>query len=157
MPYANLSIGIDENLRQTLLNFLSDMELNMSFLVQLTPAEKKKYLRLGAKSPAFLSRAVELAKQNPQVLPNYFNQAEFEKDVQDFEIMSDLLVQINKLQQAIKDTKMAFEQESIRAALDFYKHCQSAANQNVAGSQEVVKELSSIMPKKGKFNKKKLL
>jgi hypothetical protein len=55
--------------------------------------------------------------------------------------MSDLLVQINKMQQAIKDTTIAFEQESIRSALDFYKHCQSAAIQNVLGAQEAVKEL----------------
>jgi hypothetical protein len=156
MPYANLSIGIDDNLRQTLFNFLSDMELNMSFLVQLTPVEKKKYLRLGTKSSAFLSRAVELAKQNPNILPTYFNQTEFEKDVRDFETMSDLLVQINKMQQAIKDTTIAFEQESIRSALDFYKHCQSAAIQNVLGAQEAVKELSVIMPKKGKAKKRRL-
>jgi hypothetical protein len=88
MPYQNLSIGIDDNLRQTLLNFLSNMELNMSFLVQLTPSEKKNYLRLGTKSPAFLKRTVELSKQNQQILPNYVNQSEFEKDVQDFEFMS---------------------------------------------------------------------
>jgi hypothetical protein len=156
MPYANLSIGIDDNLRQTLLNFLSDMELNMNFLVQLTTEEKKKSLRLGIKTPAFLKRSVELAKQNPHLLPSYFNQAEFEKDVQDFEFMSDILVQIKKLQQAINDTTIALEQESVNAALDFYKHCQSAANQNVLGAQEAVKELSIIMPKKGKGKKRRL-
>lgn len=154
MPYNNLSIGLTEAQRQAWLTLLADMETSMSFLVQLTPSEKRKHLRLGARTHAFITTSLELARQNPDILPPYFNQAEFEKDVQDFQFLGDILIQIKKLQQAIHDTVTALENESVNTALDFYKHCQTAANQNVLGAQEAARLLSPMMPKKGKGKRK---
>jgi hypothetical protein len=49
MPYANLSIGLDESKRQDYINAISDLQMQMSFLVQLTPKEKQNHYRLGKK------------------------------------------------------------------------------------------------------------
>lgn len=154
MPYANLSIGLDETKRQDYLNAISDLQMQMNFLVQLTPKEKQNHYRLGKKSFVFFTKAVELARQNPALIPPYFNQAEFEKDVQDHQFMSDVLVQITQLQAAIKDTVIALEQESVRAALTFYKFCLTASTQNYVGAHEALAQLKPIMNKTGKGKKK---
>ena len=154
MPYANLSIGLDEAKRQDFINAISDMQMQMSFLVQLTPKEKQAHYRLGKKAPVFFNKAIELARQNPTLVPPYFNQANFEQDVLDHQYMSDILVQITQLQTAIKHTVIALEQESVRAALNFYKLCQTASAQNYVGAQEAVAQLKPLMNKSGKHKKK---
>lgn len=150
MSYANLTIGLNDTIRQDLLNQIAALESNMNFLVQLTHKEKLKHLRLGTKAQTFVQTAMMLANQNQHLLPAYLNMAGFEQDVQDFKFLSDILIQLSKVHQAVKDTVIALEQESVSTALDFYKHCQSASNQNVLGAQEVVRKLSLMMPKKGK-------
>ena len=154
MPYANLSIGLNESNRQDYINAISDLQMQMNFLVQLTPKEKQNHYRLGKKAPVFFTKAIELARQNPALIPTYFNQAEFEQDVQDYQFMSDVLVQITQLQTAIKHTVIALEQESVRAALNFYKLCQTASAQNYVGAQEAVAQLKPLMNKTGKRKKK---
>jgi hypothetical protein len=150
MSYANLTIGLDATQRQDLLNQIAALETTMHFLVELTPKEKLQHLRLGTNAQTFVQMAKVLAVQNPHLLPVYFNLAAFEQDVQDYQYLSDALVQLTKVQHALQNTVVALEQESTRAALDFYKHCKAASNQNVLGAQEAVRELSKMMPKKGK-------
>ena len=154
MPYANLSIALDETKRQNLINSIANLQTKMNFLVQLTTKEKKAHYRLGKKAPVFFNKAIELARQNPTLVPPYFNQAEFEQDVQDHQYMSDILVQITQLQTAIQHTVIALEQESVRAALNFYKLCQTASTQNFVGAQEAVAQLKPLMNKTGKHKKK---
>lgn len=150
MSYANLTIGLDDDQRQLLLDQIAKLESTMNFLIQLTPKERLNHLRLGTTAPTFVQTAKELASQNNHLVPSYFNVAGFLQDVQDYQYLSDVLVQINKLKNAIEHTVIALEQESVGAALDFYKHSKAAANQNVHGAQEVVRTLSQMMPKKGK-------
>jgi DNA-binding FrmR family transcriptional regulator len=155
MPYANLSIGLDNTMRQQLLNDVAELKSKMDFLIKLTSTEKKQHLRLGKKASVFFSHSIMLAKQHPEVLPNYFNLADMEQDVQDHHFLSDVLVQISSLQAAIKDTTIALEQESMRAALNIYKHFQAASTQQVVGAQKALETLKPMMNKSGKMKKEK--
>jgi uncharacterized protein HemY len=150
MPYANLTIDLDDAQRQALLDKIAELESTMSYMVELIRKEKLSCLRLGPKAITFSITARELAQQNTHLLPPYFDLAAFAQDVQDYQYLSDVLVQLTKLQQGLQNTVIALEQESINAALDFYKHSKAASLQNVSGAQEVVRTLSQMMPKKGK-------
>lgn len=153
MPYANLNIGLSPAKRQALINQIAALQASMPYLVNLTPKEKVNYLKMGKKAPTFIKTALELAKQNPNMLPAYFDMPGFTADVQDHQFLSDALVQINSLQQAVANTVIALEQESIRAALDFYKHCQAAATQNIPRASATLAELQPMMAKTGKKKK----
>jgi len=154
MSYANLTIGLDAAKRQDLLNQIAALETSMDFLVELTAKEKRQHLRLGTTAQTFVQTAQVLAQQNQHLLPPYFNMAAFEQDVQDFNYLRDVLIQLIKVQDAVQNTVIALEQESMRSALDFFKHCKAASTQNVHGAQEATKQLSQMMPKKGKLKKK---
>ena len=153
MPYANLTIGLTATKRQDIIDSITDLQERM-VLIQLTNTEKQNHYRLGKKAPVFFNKAIQLAHQNPDILPHYFNLASFKQDVQDHQYMSDILVQITQLQTAIKHTVTALEQESVRAALNFYKLCQTASAQNYVGAQEAVAQLKPLMNKTGKHKKK---
>lgn len=150
MSYANLTIGLDNTQRQNLLDQIAQLETTMNFLVLLTPKERLNHLRLGSIAPTFIQTAKELATQNPHLVPSYFNMPGFLQDAQDYQYLSDVLIQLNKLKNAVEHTVIALEQESINSALDFYKHSKAASMQDVSGAQEVVRTLSQMMPKKGK-------
>ena len=113
----------------------------MDFLVQLTPKEKLTHYCMGLKVPTFFATTAELARQNPNLLPAIFNLPEFEKDVQDHKHLSDVLVQIKKLEAAVQDTVVALEQECMRTSLFFYKQSQAAADQNYPGVATIVDRL----------------
>jgi hypothetical protein len=155
MPYANLNIGLTPAKRKALISQIAALQASMPYLVNLTPKEKINYLRMGKKAPTFINAALELAKQNPNILPPYFDMPGFTADVQDHQFLGDALVQINSLQQAVANTVIALEQESIRTALDFYKHCQAASTQNIPGAGATLAQLQPMMPKTGKKKKKK--
>lgn len=156
MPYANLKIGLGEFERDDLIAQVKAIEASMHYLIQLTPKERKSHFRMGKKAPYFFDTALLIAKQHPTILPNYFNLPDFEEDVTDFKMLTNVLSHITKLARGVQDTITAVEQESMRASRNIYKHCQAASVQNVQGMQEALALLSPMMPKTGKTKKKKV-
>ena len=155
MPYANLTINLSDADRQDIIDKIANIETSMPYLVQLTPAEKTIHLRLGKKTPAFFSTVLELAAQNAAILPGYFDLNALKGDVKDYQYLSDVLVQLTKLQTAVKHTMTALEQEGMLGSLNFYRHCQSASLLNVVGAQEAVNRLKPFMSKTNKKKKGK--
>jgi hypothetical protein len=51
-------------------------------LIDLTTKERRALTKMGDKSSAFVIKALEVAKQNPDFLPRAFNVEEMRKDVE---------------------------------------------------------------------------
>ncbi|MGA7936587.1 MAG: hypothetical protein WCA35_23735 [Kovacikia sp.] len=80
------------------------IKAKLSFLVDLSAEERKALPKMGDKSRAFVSKALEVATQNPDFLPRSFNLEELRKDVQLFEALYPLLLSMTQLQELLDDT-----------------------------------------------------
>lgn len=146
MPYANLQPVFDE---ATLLLAIQDVQNcigRLPFLINLTSKEKLQYLRLGAKTLPFISRALIHCKNNPNLQVSYAPLAEWENDWEVCQRLERLQMQVQTLHEALADTIIALKQESTRAALAFYQNAQIAAAYNVPGTDSIVADLQPMMP-----------
>jgi hypothetical protein len=125
--------------RDEILTVIAEVRAKLSFLVDLTVEERKAMPKLGDKSRAFVSKALEVATQNPDFLPRSFDLEEMRRDVQLFEAMYPLVVAFTQLQELLDDTYTAVGSEAYSAALQVYNYAKASGQG--AGLEAVVDEL----------------
>ena len=101
---------------------------------------------MGDKSRAFVSKALEVATQNPDFLPRSFNLEELRKDVQLFEAMYPIVVALTQLQELVDDTCLAAGSEAYAAALQVYNYAKASGQG--AGLDVVVGEMGQRFARK---------
>ena len=99
---------------------ISTIRQKLPFLIDLTADERRALTKLGDKSRAFVLKALEVATQNPTMLPGSFGLQEMKADVELFESLEPIFMAINKLQDLIDDTLMLAGSEAYAAALAVY-------------------------------------
>ncbi len=146
MPYANLQPVFDEAELQLCIDNIAECQSRLPFLINLTPEEKKLYLRLGKKTLSFISRALLHCKNNSNLQVDFAPYAEWKNDWEVCQRLELLEIQIQQLHEGILDTIIALRQESMRAGLTFYRNAKEATKYNVPGSNSIVEDLSTMMP-----------
>ncbi len=117
------------------------------YIINLTAVQRHDISKMGDKSLAFVSKALELAVQNPALCPGYLDVTAFDIDMTD---ATGLLVfenSLQQLQQAVDDTAMVAGSEAYQAAPVFYSSAKEAASKNVTGAKAVYEELRVRFPR----------
>ena len=123
-------------------------DLLKPYLIALTPAEKQEIPKMGPKTLNFVEKSHEYAHENPSLVPNYLDMAEFDIDFADAHGLWALHNRIVQLQEAIGDTQMTAGSEAYQAALVFYNSAKVAASQGIHGAKAVYEELKKRFPGK---------
>lgn len=118
----------------------------LPFLLNLNADERKSLLKMGDKTVAFVQKALEYAKQNPQTVPVFLDMVEFEKDVQLVSSLSKVLYPVEQLAEKLDDTCKIAGSEAYAAALVYYNAAKAAAKAGVPGLKSVMDDLSSRFP-----------
>jgi hypothetical protein len=87
--------------------------------------ERRAMPKMGDKSRAFVTKALDMASKNAEFLPRSFNVTEMQKDVQLFDDLSSLSLSLMQLQDLVDDTCMAVGNEAYTAALTIYTYANS--------------------------------
>lgn len=125
--------------RQAVLAAIQTIREKLPFLIDLSPEDRRSLPSMGDKSRAFVSKALEVAKQNPDFLPRSFDIEELEKDVALFEALYPIWQALSQLTELLDDTKMAVGSEAYVGALLVYNY---AKNSPLAvGMDELVDDL----------------
>ncbi|SRR5579883_437421 len=146
MSLPPISATLDANDRETVMTALATIKAKLPFLIDLTADDRKAIPKMGDKSRAFVSKALEVATQNPDFLPRSFNLEELRKDVQLFEAMYPIVVALTQLQELVDDTCLAAGSEAYAAALQVYNYAK-ASGQGV-GLDAVVGEMGQRFARK---------
>ena len=146
MPYANLRIAFPEADYLLAKNDFEQLKSRFPFVINLTPAEKSKYLRLGGKSMMFVRKSLQFYADNPALQTGYVSLSEWTNDWETMQRLEQLLLQINVLQEALQDTVTALKMENMSSALSFYHILKNAAQQNVPGTDNILSQLKEMMP-----------
>ena len=127
------------------------IQQKLPFLIDLTVEERKALPKMGDKSRAFVSKALEVATQNPEFLPRSFDIEEMRRDVQLFEGMYPIVMAMMQLQELLDDTYIALGSEAYAAALTVYTFAKASGQG--AGLESVVDELGQRFVRKSRKEK----
>ena len=118
---------------------------------EMTTEERKALPKMGDKSRAFVSKALEVAKQNSDFLPRSFDLTEMQKDVELFEAMYPIMMALTQLQELLDDTYTTVGSEAYSAALTVYNYAKASGQG--AGLDAVVGELKQRFARKPRQEK----
>jgi hypothetical protein len=121
-------------------------ELLKPYIIPLTPNERIHLAKMGEKTLSFVSKALELARDNAELCPPYLNIDEFGVDFDDTTRLVSLKTIAKQLYEGIDDTEMLAGSEAYQAALIFYNYVKGEAAQDIYGAKAVYEELKKRFP-----------
>lgn len=127
-------------------NAIQVIQTNLPFVLNLTAEERKELPKMGDKTVAFVNKALEYAKLNPQLVPTFMNVAEFSKDVELVNALTKVAFPLSQLSEKLDDTTMEAGSEAYTAALVFYNSVKAAAKAGVPGMKVVADDLQARFP-----------
>ena len=116
------------------------------YTLSLTPDERKNILKMGDKSSAFVEKALEYTKTNPEFIPAFMTSADLEIDLADSKNLVGPVSLVTQLLYSLDDTMMVAGSEAYYAALYYYKSVQQAATMNIPGAKAIYEELKKRFP-----------
>jgi len=126
MPDNRVSASLSDTDQQAIMSAINTIRQKLPFLVDLTPDERRTLPRMGDKSRAFVTQALNIASQNADFLPRSFDVEEMRKDVELFEAMQPIMTAFAQLQELIDDTFVAVGSEAYAAALAVYGYAKAS-------------------------------
>lgn len=151
MTSNRISASLSQADRDAVMAAIVTIKEKLPFLIDLTVEERKALPKMGDKSRAFVSKALEVATQNPEFLPRSFDIEEMRRDVQLFEGMYPIVMAMMQLQELLDDTYIALGSEAYAAALTVYTFAKASGQG--AGLESVVDELGQRFVRKSRKEK----
>ncbi|RUR84180.1 hypothetical protein ACF3DV_30235 [Chlorogloeopsis fritschii PCC 9212] len=151
MSRTTVSATLATKDRDAVLQAIATIKEKLPFLIDLSAEERKALPKMGDKSRAFVSKALEAATQNPDFLPRSFDLEEMRKDVQLFEALYPLLLSLTQLQELVDDTFLAVGSEAYAAALQVYNYAKASGQGS--GLDTVVEEMGQRFARKSRKGK----
>jgi hypothetical protein len=134
--------------REAVMQAISTIRQKLPFLIDLSTEERKALPKLGDKSRAFVSKALEIAAQNPDFLPRSFDLDEMRRDIELFEALYPILLSLTQLQELVDDTSVAVGSEAYAAGLMVYNYAKASGKG--AGLDSMVDDLGRRFARKAK-------
>ncbi|BAT56318.1 hypothetical protein NOS3756_53220 [Nostoc sp. NIES-3756] len=148
MPDSKVSARLTPADREAVMQSINTIKEKLPFLVDLTTEERKSLPKLGDKSRAFVSKALEIATQNPDFLPRSFDLDEMRRDIELFEALYPILLSLTQLQELVDDTSVAVGSEAYAAGLMVYNYAKASGKG--AGLDSMVDDLGRRFARKSK-------
>jgi hypothetical protein len=135
--------------REDVISAINTIRTKLPFLTDLSPEERQTLPKLGDRSRAFVSKALELATQNAGFLPRDFDIEEMKKDVNLFNDLFAIRQAMTTVNELVDDSYMAAGSEAYTAALLVYNYAKSS-NVGTQGLDGVLDELGARFARKAK-------
>ena len=149
MSYQNLSVSLTPAQKTTIITQINAVKTTLNFLVNLSPAERKKLRKVAEKRQGYVNDVLAAVKANPSAIPSAINTVEYYKDAQLFLDLSEIMAQLVPLYEGLSDTFMASGNEAITLTDQCYGFLKQASRGNLNLSL-TIKELSKHFNRTGK-------
>lgn len=126
MQDNKISATLSDADRQAVMTAIDTIRQKLPFLTDLTPEDRRALPKMGDRGRVFVSQALELATQNPNILPGGFNTAEMRKDVELLAALDPILAALMQLGELVEDTYMAVSSEAYTSGLLIYQFARAA-------------------------------
>lgn len=108
--------------RDEILAAIQTIREKLPFLLALTTEESRSLTRMGDKSRAFVTKAVDLAERHPKILPGSFDIQELKRDLELFETLYPILSALSELHNLLNDTTAVAGSEAYAGARLIYNY-----------------------------------
>ncbi len=115
-------------------------------LIALTPEERRELAKMGDKTTAFVTKAVEYMQEFPELVPKYVESEPAKIDLAAVQTILPLNSQFTKFEEMTADSSMLSGSEAYGAALSFYNSVKLQAKENVPGAKNVYEDLKTRFP-----------
>jgi len=149
MSYQNLSVSLTPAQKTTVITQITAVKTTLNFLINLTPAERKKLRKVAEKRQGYVNDVMVAVKANPTAIPAVINTTEYFKDAQLFLDLSEIYAQMITLFEGLSDTFMASGNEAITTTDQCYGFLKQAAKGN-SNLSSTVKEISKHFAGQGR-------
>lgn len=151
MAENRISASLSQADREAVISAIATIREKLPFLIDLTNEQRRSLPKLGDKSRAFVSKALEVATQNPDFLPRSFDLNEMRQDVELFEALYPILLSLTQLQELVDDTVMQVGSEAYAAGLIIYNYAKTSGKG--AGLDAVVDDMGRRFARKSRNGK----
>lgn len=127
MAYQNITATLSDKDIQEIKTALQTIEQKLPFLITLSVEERRKLVKMGDKSLAFVKNSLTAAQSNRDILPASFDLDEFVRDYQLAATLTELLIGMRQLTEQVDDTLMAVGSEAMTSSLTVYDYVKTAA------------------------------
>src|SRR6185436_10750883 len=131
-----LSISVSKADVDAITSAIKTIEEKLPFLVSLTGDEIKALPKIGNRSQGFVDRALEVAQQNPDIMPKGFNLDEMRKDIEAYRALTPIRLALVQLLEKLESTQTLIGSEAYSGALAVY--AQTKTTGKGAGLETVV-------------------
>ena len=114
--------------------------LCVGILVTLSAEERRKLVKMGDKSLAFVNNSVTAAQSNREILPASFDVEEFVRDYQLATSLTEILTSMRQVSEQVDDTLLAVGSEAMTSSLTVYDYVKTAAKKT-PGLKTVAEQL----------------
>lgn len=113
----------------------------------LQAAHKQAVPKMGARSEAFCRETLSILEQNPQLVPPRLKLDEGLAELRKFELMSQVLLQMNRMRECVVDMHLEMRSKIMAVALDGYKLLKG--NRGADGLRGLTEDLSGRFHRRG--------
>ncbi len=112
---------------------IQEISYRMPFLLGLTLEGRKKFVKINRSNKLFVADALEVARENPSVLPYYLTVNDLENDYILFLQLNEILLPLEQLYEKGRDTQIMAGSEAYQTSLVLYKLTRVAAEAGMPG------------------------
>jgi hypothetical protein len=114
----------------------------MPFLIHLTVEERRRRVKMGDKSLAFVNNSISAAQSNPDILPSSFDLEELRRDYQLAAMLTEIQTQLSQLSEKVDDTLLSVGSDAMTNSLTIYDYVKTAAKR-VPGLKSIADQLGA--------------
>ncbi|MCC5665394.1 hypothetical protein LC653_16080 [Nostoc sp. CHAB 5784] len=149
MSYQNITGSLSLQDIQEIKAALQTVQQKMPFLITLSTEERRKLVKMGDKSLAFVNNSITAAQSNREILPATFDVEELVQDYQLAAALTELLISMQQLTEQVDDTLMAVGSEAMTSSLTVYDYVKTASKKT-PGLKTVAEQLGERFKAMGK-------
>ncbi|MEH2081848.1 MAG: hypothetical protein V7K89_18250 [Nostoc sp.] len=149
MSYQNIAATLSPQDIQEIKAALQTVQKKLPFLITLSTEERRKLVKMGDKSLAFVNNSITAAQSNREILPATFDVEELVQDYQLAATLTELLISMQQLTEQVDDTLMAVGSEAMTSSLTVYDYVKTASKKT-PGLKTVAEQLGERFKAIGK-------
>jgi len=130
-----LSVTVDPTVITEVKNRIEEINTLLPFLTGLTKDERKTLPKINRSNKIFVEDTLDSMRQNGDILPNFINVEEVDKDYALYNELKVLALELATLSEKVNDTRILAGSEAYSTSLLAYKMFGVAANSGVAGAE----------------------
>ncbi|AXT55394.1 hypothetical protein D1815_06345 [Aquimarina sp. AD1] len=130
-----LSVTVDPAAITEVKNRIEEINTLLPFLTGLTKDERRTLPKINRSNKIFVEDTLDSMRQNGDILPNFINVEEVDKDYALYNELKVLALELAELSEKVNDTRILAGSEAYSTSLLAYKMFGVAASSGVAGAE----------------------